>query len=43
MQAIQSAILLDKQQMQFLFPEAKIIFEVYFGFQSRLWRYVKDL
>ena len=34
--AIQSAILLDKQQMQFLFPDAKISVERFFGLPKSL-------
>src|SRR5262249_25042732 len=33
---IQSANMIDKQQMQFLFPDAKIVFERFFGFPKSL-------
>jgi hypothetical protein len=34
--AVQSALLLDKQQLQFLFPDAKIISERFFGLTKSL-------
>jgi hypothetical protein len=34
--AIQSAVLLDRRQMQFLFPDSKIIAERYFGFTKSI-------
>jgi hypothetical protein len=37
--AIQSALLLDRRQMQFLFPDGKIIAERYYGFTKSLIAY----